>query len=381
MADIVSQLRTVRELYPEERIAESRARLQHVWDRKLPEDRIPYVFSSFPFSSRLHGLRMDFACHDVRTSLAYQLDAMTARAVLSDDYIPALLPGMRSGAIPTAFGCEELAIGEQFHVRPVVQSAADIYRLRAPDLAGSGFTHVVLERIRRFRELTSGQLPIHSTDMQGPFSTACALWDDQALMLAMIDEPEAVRFLMDLTTEAFIEFMKLQIDAAEGDIIPIHCMPFAWMPLDKGVCVSEDYLALLSPSTCTDFLMPCLERIAEAFGGIVVHSCGDFRHNLNAIANVKGLLGINFGVSETPLAEIVDVLGTEVVLLPHATEVSSCEVPVISQAEHIRYSMGLAKQRAAPMLVQVFVDPASASGDEVLQLDELASKESRSRKE
>ena len=377
MSNIVSEVRRIRELYPEERINKSKARLESVWNLKFPEDRIPYVFSSFPFPSRMHGLLMDFAGYDAQDTLFYQVEAIKAHAVLNDDYIPALYPGMRAGAIPSAFGCEEFVKDEQFYVKPIIQSTQDIYRLEKPDLAGSGFTGVVLERIRYFRKETRGELPIHSTDMQGPLSIACNLWHNEAVMLAMVDEPEAVRFLLDLATEAFIDFMKLQIEAAEGDIVPIHCMPFAWMPPDKGVCVSEDYMALLSPSMYAEFLVPCLERIAGVFGGIVLHSCGNFVHTLSILRKMKGLLGINFGVSETPLDEVIRKLGTEFVLLPHASEVSSCNTPVLSQAEHIRQSMRIAKKHRVPIQVQVFIDPASADADEVLSLDKLALEESQ----
>ncbi|MCL5102987.1 MAG: uroporphyrinogen decarboxylase family protein [Armatimonadetes bacterium] len=320
---------------------------------------------------------MDFAGYDASTSLAYQLDAIKARAALGDDYIPSLWPGMRAGAVATAFGCEEFVVADQFYVRPIIRSSGDIYHLKKPNLADAGFTRVVLERIRCFRKETRGMLPIHITDMQGPVSLACSLWDDQALMMAMVDQPEAVRFLFDLATEAFIDFVNLQIEAAEGDIVPIHCMPFAWMPPDKGVCVSEDYITLLSAPTYEEFVVPCLERIASAFGGIVVHSCGNFVHSLEMLKGTKGLLGLNFGISETPLPEVINVFGDEVTLLPHASEVSSCCVPVMSQAEHIEYTMELGKRHRLPMQVQVFVDPKSANPDEVLRLDRLASEVSR----
>lgn len=331
MTDIASEISKIKELYPEERISESKARLESVWNRQFPKDRIPFVFSSFPFPSHLHGLSMDFAGYDASITLSYQLEGIKAHAVLDDDYVPSLYPGCRQGTIPTAFGCEEFVKDEQFYVRPIVHDIKDIYRLKKPDLAKNGFTRVIIERIRYFRKETEGKLPIHICDMQGPFSIACALWNDEALMLAMADEPKAVRFLLDLATETFIEFVKLQIEAAEGDIIPIHCMPFAWMPREKGISLSDDYLAILSPSLSADFARPCLERIADIFGGLVIHSCGNFIHNLENLRDTKGLLGINFGVSESPIQEIIDKLGTEVVLLPHASEVSSCGVPVLSQ--------------------------------------------------
>lgn len=78
MADPASEVHQIKTLYPEERIAKSKARLESVWHRKSPEDGIPHVFISFPFPSKLHGLLMDFAGYDAETALAYQLEAMYA---------------------------------------------------------------------------------------------------------------------------------------------------------------------------------------------------------------------------------------------------------------------------------------------------------------
>ena len=173
---MVSEVSKIKALFSEERIAESRARLEAVWNLEFPEacpeqgrgDRIPFVFSSFPFPSQFHGLLMDFAGYDAAVTLAYQLEGIKARAVLNDDYIPSLYPGCRQGTIPTAFGCEEFVRQGQFYTKPIVRDIKDIYNLKKPDLAKKGFTSVILERIRYFRNQTQGQLPIHICDMQGP---------------------------------------------------------------------------------------------------------------------------------------------------------------------------------------------------------------------
>ena len=235
-SEVISE---IRKLYPERRIAESKARLEAVWNLQFPEDRVPFVFSSFPFSSDLHGLPMDFCVYDAQVTLDYQLEAIKARAVLDDDYIPSLTSGIHQGTIATAFGCEEFEKDGQFYVKPVIKEVDDIFRLKKLNMAEKGFTRTILERIKYFRKETQGMLPIHMTDLQGPFSIASSLWNVEELIIAMVDHPAAVRDLLDIISEAIIEFVKLQIEAAEGNIILFHCMPFAWMPPGKALALRD----------------------------------------------------------------------------------------------------------------------------------------------
>ncbi|MGC8778258.1 MAG: hypothetical protein ACP5Q4_06225, partial [Candidatus Caldatribacteriaceae bacterium] len=81
--------------------------------------------------------------------------------------------------------------------------------------------------------------------------------------------------------------------------------------------VSEDLLALLSPKLYREFALPYLTRLSQTFGGVFIHSCGNFVHNLPVLREVKGLRGVNFGATETPVEEVLRVLGGEVVVSPH----------------------------------------------------------------
>ncbi|MEW5814758.1 MAG: hypothetical protein AB1798_05100, partial [Spirochaetota bacterium] len=52
-------------------------------------------------------------------------------------------------------------------------------------------------------------------------------------------------------------------------------------------------------------------------GGLFVHSCGNFAHNLDALAKIKNLRGINFGATETPFPAVVEKFSGKAVLIPH----------------------------------------------------------------
>ena len=59
-------------------------------------------------------------------------------------------------------------------------------------------------------------------------------------------------------------------------------------------------LAVLSPKLYREFALPYVNEVSEEFGGVFIHSCGNILHQLDNLAQVHNLRGLNFGVSETP---------------------------------------------------------------------------------
>ena len=138
----------------------------------------------------------------------------------------------------------------------------------------------------------------------------------------MYTDPDAVHHLLQMMTDAFIDFARLLQEAAEGDLIPIHCLPIVWMPPERGMALSEDLVVLVSPKLYKVFGRPYNEQIADTFGGVVIHSCGSTEHNLEILAGTRHLMGVNLSVTETALPAIVDALGKNAVALTHFGEVT-----------------------------------------------------------
>jgi len=73
---------------------------------------------------------------------------------------------------------------------------------------------------------------------------------------------------------------------------------------DIGLCLADDTpLIMLSPSMYEEFALPYNSRIGEAFGGVHLHSCGDYRHNLDNILKITNVRSIQLhaGRGEFPL--------------------------------------------------------------------------------
>ena len=71
---------------------------------------------------------------------------------------------------------------------------------------------------------------------------------------------------------------------------------------------------MLSPELHDEFGVPYLNRLSDAFGGIYVHSCGDWTHLFPSLEKVRGLRGLEFGASEAPYDKVLARFGGKTVL-------------------------------------------------------------------
>jgi hypothetical protein len=323
-------LRAVEEIqrrYSPERIARSRARLAAVWNGhgsqpQTPPDAIPFIFTGVPNRIGANGGMLYEARYPRNELLAYHLEAILTRAAVDDDYIPSLFPGCRQGLIPTAYGAREEWTSDHYWLQPLLVSAEQVDDLKQPDFMRDGVAAEILENTRFFRRATEGRLPIQMPDMQGPLDLAGNMVGVEPLMTEMYDHPAAVHRLLDRMTRDFITYMHLQEEASGGTLVPIHCMPTVWLPPGRAMSLSEDLLAVISPRFYPAFARPYNERVAAEYGQVVIHSCGSWEHNLGRLAQTQGLLGVNFGVSETNPERVAVQFGPNVVLLMHHTTVT-----------------------------------------------------------
>ena len=358
--DYLAAVAEIQRRYPPARIAASRARLLAVWDGDGPDisgprdDGIPFIFTGVPNTTDANGGMLGEARYPREELLAYQLEAILARAGVADDYIPSLFPGCRQGLIPTAYGAREEWTSDHYWLAPLLASAEEIDGLPQPDLSHDGVAAEILENTRFFRRATQGGLPIQMPDMQGPLDLAGNMLGVERLMVEMYDHPEAVHRLLERMTNDFITYLHLQEEASGGTLVPIHCMPTVWLPPGRAMSLSEDLLAVISPRFYPTFARPYNERVAAEFGQVVIHSCGSWEHNLAGLSQTRGLLGVNFGVSETDPERVAAQFGRRAVLLMHHTIVTCNGRRSFSTAEFVDWVFDFVKRhalRAIPLLV------------------------------
>ncbi len=134
-------------------------------------------------------------------------------------------------------------------------------------------------------------------------------------MLAMYTNPKEVHHLMRLVTDLTIAYVKEQ-RAHSPQFLPCHFPPL-WLPDGRGVSISDDGLAVISAKLYKEFCLPYVNELSDEFGGIMIHSCGNFVHQFDNLANVHNLRGLNFGATETPFEAVWERFNGKTAIIPH----------------------------------------------------------------
>jgi hypothetical protein len=248
--------------------------------------------------------------------LEAQLAEIEGQARLRGDLVPALCPTLGVIAIPSAFGAEVVWWENDFPaVRPVIGDRTEKARALGRPRTRDGELGRILDYTRYFLERTEGRMPIRLGDVQGPLDNAALIFGHTAFLEALITAPREVHRLLEMITELTIEFAGAQreiVRAAGAEFVPSSFQP--WLPDGRGISVANDVAVMLSPRLHDEFGVPYLNRLSDAFGGVYIHSCGDWTHLFPSLEKVRGLRGLEFGASEAPYGRVLERFGGKTVL-------------------------------------------------------------------
>lgn len=270
-------------------IKESHDRLVKSY-RQLPLDHVPVVQMS-----RVDlGLSIHDIVYDKESMLHQQLANISASMRHQTDYCPMLAPWHGVGMYAELLGCEIL-----FHkndwpwAKPIItDNPDDVYGLKPKKLEESALWKHLFETIDFFQKNTNGDIPICTTDPQGPMATASMIWHTEDLLCACYTNPKEVHYLMNLITDLFIEFYDRQLAVIDNPAFPGWGFPLG--ESGRGISMSDDNAAFLSPELYMEFCVPYNARIAEHFNGLYLHSCGNWMHNIPAALSIPKLRAINY---------------------------------------------------------------------------------------
>lgn len=214
------------------------------------------------------------------------------------DDLPCLEPWIGTGIYANAFGCdyfwrenESPAVHYKYH------RIEEVGNIAYPDWRTSIVMRMVLDTIDLMKEKTSGRVPIALTDTQSPFDTATLILDAAEFFTACYAEEKIVMGFMAKLTDLLIEFSRVQIqhigDAALAK--PGHIMTSGTFL--RGISISDDNLAVSSPVINERISLPFNQKIAEAFGGLAIHSCGRWTHTMKLLKNYSGIFMIDCAAS------------------------------------------------------------------------------------
>ena len=200
-------------------------------------------------------------------------------------------------------------------VRPLLGDHPEKVRSLPRPKVTDGQLGRILDYTRVFLERTGGTMPIRLGDIQGPLDNAALIFGHTSFLEALITSPREVHALLDMITDLMIEFAAAQrgvVRAAGAEFVPSSFQP--WLPDGRGISVANDVAVMLSPELHDEFGLPYLNRLSDAFGGVYIHSCGDWTHLFPSLEKVRGLRGLEFGASEAPYDKVLARFGGRTVL-------------------------------------------------------------------
>jgi uroporphyrinogen-III decarboxylase len=212
----------------------------------------------------------------------------------SDCYMGFLMPWFGTAVLASGFGHPVIKNYKSDPAADIskVQHPDELQKLRLPDPQKDGLMPQVLQTLSYFR--THSALPVGVTDCQGPLTTALSIIGYDKFCYWMFDYPKVLHGLMDLVTEALIQWVKAQKMHAS---IPMETESYplgVWMPKGfGGVWISDDDSVIMSADLYRDFVKPYNERVLQAFGGGCIHYCGNSNQHIQSYLDTQGLTAIN----------------------------------------------------------------------------------------
>jgi len=277
----VKKLVEVARLFPPETVAERTAAWDRFWQGENPGR--PMILARSSQSRYTRNVAPETAARNFAATLEIE-------SKVPYDNLPYFDCDMYPVALASAFGGRVTIREHSNWIEPVVHKPEDVYRLEPPDvLAG-----LVGEGVRKYQyvlERLDGYVPPRVPDMQGPLMTAAMLWKEEDFILAMYDEPDAVHHLLDLVTNHITAVHQYFRETFPG-AVSVNC-PLTHMPQELGVGLIQDFAHLLSPDLYAEFGLPYVNRIADRFGGVLVHCCGVFEQHWPVVARIHNLRGLD----------------------------------------------------------------------------------------
>ncbi len=248
--------------------------------------------------------------------LEAQIVEINNRMAYQGDFVPCLCPAFGVINIPAAFGCEVVWWEDNFpSVRPLpLSDPAAVRDIPRPTISSAEMGRI-LETTRLFIAKTAGRIPIRLTDIQGPLDSGALIMGHTGFFTAIRTHPWEIHRLLQMITDFTIECAREQREVVRGcgvEFVPSLFQP--WIPDGFGISVSNDASVMISADEHDEFCLPYLNQISDAFGGIYIHSCGNWLHQVPSLAKVRGLRGLEFGASETPFPPLADYFGGRTVL-------------------------------------------------------------------
>ena len=214
----------------------------------------------------------------------------------SDD-LPYMEPWIGTGLYANAFGSEYVFRDHDApHTRYRYLRVEEVALVKYPDWQECPIMLMTLDCIDALKEATRGEIPMSTGDTQSPFDTASLVLDACATFAACLQDPRTLRRFFRKIADLVVEFTKVQIERIGPDLAVMPGHQYPSLPHIRGLLVSDDNLAVASPSVNQSLALPADALIGCAFDGLVLHSCGNWTKTMKMVAAMPEVMGIECAI-------------------------------------------------------------------------------------
>ena len=256
-------------------------------------DEVPFVVEVGP----IHIATKEFY-ESPEAELAFTKEYIKQREGVYDYGYPNIKTNQGIGIVAAAFGCEYTVNNEADPwIKAMIreENAEDVYKLELPDVVNNPVYRQAWDRVEWLQ--ANSDIPLRVVNVPSPLVTASEIWDYTSFIEATLTYPDEVHCLMEKVTTATIQYIHEQFKRIKNLYGISH--EFWAVPRELGIRVSDDTAALLSPNLYREYGVKYNAMIAEEFGGIVVHSCGNVANVAGAMMEIPGLTGLDFTIPQT----------------------------------------------------------------------------------
>jgi len=249
------------------------------------------------------------------------------------EILPTFIPDFGTISTAALYGGKRISPhdGGAVHIEPVIRSLDDLEKLDPAPFEESDYQKAA-ELYRNVCErLETDEVFVRTPDFQGPMNTLGLLMDQTSLICALYDEPELLRNTLAGITDTLIDYNQRFCNAVGRDRVVGNIWPYVALPDGIGIALTQDFMPLLNTELYAEFEAPLLRRIADHFGGVWIHCCGEFSQHLETLKNGDlKIWGIELHYPETMLEAVYEVFGDEIAYLPYVAPRGMKEFPTLT---------------------------------------------------
>ena len=230
-----------------------------------------------------------YGCKDMKASLEWQLGGLKKSMEFKADVPNFLTPWYGIGTVASAFGADYIWKEKQAPaIRPKFGSVKEALDYTPEPVSQTRIGRHTLDMIDYFLDKTGGRIPMSLTDTQSPLNIAGNIVEMTSFFIEMLDDPQAVKMLLNRLVELLVEFTHEQIKHI-GNALARPGHGYSSCRCFEGLGMSDDNALMISSEQYLELVAEAVEHAGKSFGGATFHSCGDFSNKAEMVKKIAGI--------------------------------------------------------------------------------------------